>query len=221
MTVRSTIRQHVSGRSVTIHEVDPQPRVVKPTQKITEEPPLIENSAESAEEETQQTQFIFVNALVYDEGLTRLTVWCNGQQAVCWTKINTRYLQCFDQFKTENRPYYMIASVLAAENPANARKDGYPEAAFKRRSSRKPYVITESNRNDQTVTLIIQDIHKLYQVEETRLKTAYAKRLQNTSLRAATPLAPPPPPKPVTIRFWKRDVEQERRNAQERGGRGE
>ena len=73
MTVRSTVRQHLSGRSVTIYEVDPQPRVIKPAVKMAAAAPLNENSPESTEEvEAQPIQFIFVSATVYDEGQTRL-----------------------------------------------------------------------------------------------------------------------------------------------------
>lgn len=165
-------------------------------------------------EEAHPTRLIFVSASVYEAGLTKLAVWCDGREAVCWTRINTRYFECFDQFVTEGRPYYMMATVLAAEHPGNAGKDGCPVAALRS----KTYVVTASDARDKTAVHIIRDIHKLYRAEESRLRGAYGELLGNTALRVAAPLAPPPPPKPVTIHFWKRDVVQDRRDSQTEGG---
>jgi len=69
--------------------------------------------------------------------------------------------------------------------------------------------VTEIEDGDTQLREILQCLHKLYRVEEQNLRLAYEKRKQNGVRQK-----PPEPDKPVTIRFWKREMSKE--NAERR-----
>lgn len=74
-----------------------------------------------------------------------------------------------------------------------------------RRISRRGFVVTEIEQDDAESRQMLRDLHKLYRVEQSKLRVAYEKRKQNGVRQKA-----PDPDKPVTIRFWKRDMSKEK-----------
>lgn len=208
--VKQTTRRKTSGCDVTIQEIEPPKETVASSNitnsvsKSRKRPPQIT----PAKEAPATPKLIVVTATVYGEGKnarSKVTLQCDGKQCIAWSRADFRLMTGFTQFKANGRSYFIISSVTEGKGKPKAEA----EIRFQRKARIKGFTIICLEKDDKHSRRIFRDLHKLYHVEKDRLQHAHELRKHNAALRKGNSLSPPPP-KPVTIRFWKRDVEKEK-----------
>ena len=208
--VKQTFRQKVGNRSVTIQEVEPPAEEPKPERDLLEDRQTDRQVVPSEPEEYISPKFIVVTATVYGKGKdtrSKITLWHDNKKCVAISRADFRLMSGFTQFKANGRPYFILEHIVDADAPGQ--KSTANSLPRHRRIPSGGFVVTEIEKGDTQLRQILRDLHKLYRVEQQNLRSAYEKRKQN-GIRQK----PPEPDKPVTIRFWKRDLSKE--NAERR-----
>jgi len=204
--VKQTFKQRMGNRSVTIQEVEPpvvesEPERAQPQITQTESPI---NPADI--EEHVSPEFIVVTATVYGSGTnthSQITLSHKNKKCVAISRADFRIMTGFTQFKANSRPYFIISHIVDADAPGQ--KSSANPLLTNRRIPATGFVVTEIDKGNPQLRQILRDLHDLYETEEQNLRNAYETRKQNTLVSK-----PPEPDKPVTIRFWKRDMEKEK-----------
>lgn len=208
--VKQTFRQKVGNRSVTIQEVEPPAEEPKPEQNLSQDTQTERQVVPVKPEEYISPKFIVVTATVYGEGAktrSKITLWHDNKKCVAISRADFRIMSGFTQFKANGRPYFILEHIVDANAPEQ--KSTANKFTTNRRIPSGGFAVTEIEDGDTQLREILQDLHKLYRVEEQNLRLAYEKRKQNGVRQK-----PPEPDKPVTIRFWKREMSKE--NAERR-----
>lgn len=209
--VKQVARRKTGGRDVTIQEIEPpkeegtSPNASSPVGKNRAKSP----QTTSAKKAPATPKLIVVTATVYGKGKnarSKVTLQCDGKQCTAWSRADFRLMTGFTQFKANGRPYFIISSVTEGKGKPEIEGKG----RFQRKGRAKDFAVTHLAKDDKHSRRILRDLHKLYHVEKDKLQHAHQLRKQNAALRKASPSSSPPP-KPVTIRFWKRDMEKERK----------
>lgn len=217
--IKSTSRQKIGDRNVTVHEVEP------PVMK-KEEAPSIQRSTRTKpvtgnteSRQAEETKLISLFATVYGKGdkkITRLTLLNQGKVCEAWVNFDGNELGGFSGFKANGREYVLLFGSSDALSKKGdiagvqvAAKNGCPlnHRVFKLR--RANFVVTKIEDGDIQSREILGDVCKLYRKERQRLKLAYEARKRNfaSGKNASEKIKP----KDVTIRFWKRDLEKEKK----------
>lgn len=208
--VKQSFRQKVGSRSVTIQEVEPPAEEPKPEQNLSPDTQTERQVAPAKPEEYVSPKFIVVTATVYGKGKntrSKITLWHDNKKCVAISRADFRIMSGFTQFKANGRPYFVLEHIVDADAPEQ--KNTANQLKTNRRIPSKGFVVTEIEKGDTQLRQILRDLHKLYRVEQQNLRSAYEKRKQNGVRQK-----PSEPDKPVTIRFWKRDLSKE--NAERR-----
>lgn len=209
--VKQTARRKTGDCDVTIQEIEPpketatSPNATSPVSKNRARP----TKTIPAKEAPATPKLIVVTATVYGKGKntrSKVTLQCDGKQCTAWSRADFRLMTGFTQFKANGRSYFIISSVTEGKGKPEIEGKG----RFQRKGRAKDFAVTRLAKDDKHSRRILRDLHKLYHVEQDKLQHAYQLRKQNAALRKANPSSSPPP-KPVTIRFWKRDMEKERK----------
>lgn len=213
--VKRSFKQKVGNRSVTVQEVEP-PAEDPPTKKNLlqdTQPSRRSTPAYSKRLETNiPPKLIVVNATVYGKGKnarSKITLWHDNKKCVALSRVDFRLMSGFTQFRANGRPYFLIENIVDADTSKNKNAAGaFPK---NRRMLARGFIVTDIEEGDTQSRRILRDLHKLYRVEQHKLRAAYQKRKQN-----GAQLKSSEPDKPVTIRFWKRDMSKEKK---ERGAK--
>lgn len=219
--VRNTSVRQVGGRSVTIQEVEP-PILEKATRATTPAP------RQAAPTDTPNTvaqlpmRVIGITATIYGRGnekRTRLTINTQRKTFYAWSNIDFRHMDGLVAFRANGREYFLIMGHDLARDDRGRLKtlrdatlDGCPRKNTLASTSATFALVAEQNSRSPLAREILHDIHTLYRQEKQHLTDAFNHR-QRTAAHPK-PAAPPSPPKPVTIRFWKRDLSKQ--NAESR-----
>ena len=206
--VKQSFQQQVGDRSVTIQEIEPPAKIVKPEERISQGTLTSESiQVVASPKASEPTKLIMFSAVVSGQGRntrSHITLWNGQQQCEAVSSCDFRLMNGFSGFRANNRNYAMLpqivdADALGQKNTANPlpQQNGIPANGF---------VITKIEDGDEQSRQIMSDLHKLYRAEYANLREAYQKRKQNLLKRN-----PPEPEKPVTIRFWKRDMTKEQK----------
>lgn len=208
--VKQTFTQKVGNRNVTIQEVEPPAEESKPEQNLPQDVQTEREVVPVKPEEQVSPKFIVVTATVYGKGAntrSKITLWHDNKKCVAISRADFRIMSGFTQFKANGKPYFMLENIVDANAPGQ--KETANQLKINRRIPSRGFVVTEIEDGDIQLREILRDLHKLYRVEQQNLRNAYEKRKRN-GIRQK----PPEPDKPVTIRFWKRDLSKE--NAERR-----
>lgn len=105
--IRSTHRQRVGNRSVTLHEVEEPPAEKKaPVATNQQAIGLNQKPGNRKVKELAPTKLIMVTATVYGEGdncQSKITIQDGIEKITCWSKINASYLAGCDYWKANIR----------------------------------------------------------------------------------------------------------------------
>jgi len=224
--IKNTEHRIIKGRSITIHEVTPPP-----TPAVKGSPAPVRQSPQYSEEQTRKLvekmismRVVFLSATVYGEGLSQLTklrIWCDDQECEVITTINFVHFTGFGGFRVEDRSYMQVVGAGIAIDSKGRVMQPAPEDLKKanrlaRSGTRNRYTIVKIGADDTTSLQTLDDMVTLYEQKKEHLAAAYETRKANEKIRAARRAAAgPQPPKPITIHFWKRDVEQEQAQARQ------
>jgi hypothetical protein len=227
-TIKWSKVQYKYGRKVTINRIEPPVVVSKPK---------IELSAAQVAQRTEEWKtkikdineyggFVMVSATIYDHKATHVRWWHEGEAFEAWSNVDWNHLGGFIGFEARNKRYEMMlvsgnasSQVLQQQN-----KQGYritvPQIPALPNLEEKgaSYTIIKGDESNEQAMEFIEAIHDLYAAEKPRLIAAFNEREKNHVIwmRKREALRNNPPPKPdLTINFWKRDVEKERREAAE------
>ena len=205
--VKQSMQQRVGNRTIHLQEVEPPAQIVRNQQSA-------QTAVSTPEVSGIPSQLIIVSAIVSgrgDEAISHITLW-NGQK-VCKavSRSDFRLMQGFSAFKANKRSYVWAPQIIDADIPGQ--ESSLNTLSRVHRLPARGYRITEIHEEDKVSRQIIADLHELYRVEEDKLREAYFKRKQNAP--TAINRKSSEPEKPVTIRFWKRDMAKE--NQQEEG----
>lgn len=207
--VKRSFKQKVGNRSVMVQEVEPPAEDPSARKNLSQDtqPDRRSTPARSKKPETNvPPKLIVLNATVYGKGKnarSKITLWNGNQKCVALSRADFRLMSGFTQFKANGRPYFLIENIVDADTSKNKNAVGtFPK---NRRIPMRGFVVTDIEEGDTQSRQMLRDLHKLYRVEQHKLRLAYEKRKQN-GVRKKTP----EPDKPVTIRFWKRDLSKER-----------
>ena len=197
--VKRAFTQKVGKRNVTIQEVEPP----SPEEAMVEKTASPSTQAEPTNIEAHiSPKLIVISATVSGTGedvCSKITLWHEGKKCVAFSRVDFHLMSGFTQFKVNGRPYFLIENITEGE------------LAGKHRIPPSGFVVTDIEEGDTRSRQILADLHELYRVEQKKLREAYEKRKQNAARQKV-----PEPDKPVTIRFWKRDMSKEQ---QERGAK--
>jgi len=161
---------------------------------------------------------VFLSATVYGTGrnqLTRLRVLCGDQECEVITNIDFNHFTGFGGFRVEDREYMQLVGVgNAMDNQGRVMQpspDDLKKSRLLARSGiQNRFSIIKMDAEDTEMRQILDDLAALYDKEKSRLAAAYQTRLVNERRRAMKPATEgSPPPKPLTIHFWKRDLQKE------------
>jgi len=232
--IKNTQHRIIKGRSITLHEVSPPPTPVekKITAQIDQPPQYPEEQVRKLVKEMIAMRVVFLSATVYGEGsnqLTKLRIWCEDQDCEVVTTINFAHFTGFGGFRVAGRQYMQLVGAGRAIDGKGRVMSPAPEDLKKaellaRSGKENRYTIVKMNADDTISRQILDDMVILYEQEKDHLKAAYETRMANDKIRAARRAAEgPQPPEPITIHFWKRDVEKEQEQArqQEEAQKGE
>ena len=203
--VKQTFRQKVGKRSVTIQEVAPPLEKDKLGQKESWDVSMEGEKEPSQPGEYTAPKLIVVTATVYGKGKntrSQITLWHDNRECVAVSRADFRIMSGFTQFKASGRPYFMLENIIDADSTGQKGKVG--QLTTDRRVPSTGFVVTKIEDGDKESRQILRDLHKLYQVEQGNLRSAYEQRKRNGVRQKV-----PEPDKPVTIRFWKRDLSKE------------
>jgi len=210
--VKQTFRQKVGNRSVTIQEVEPPVEEPKPEKCLLENRPTLKHVISIKPEAYVSPKFIVVTATVYGKGKdtrSKITLWHNNKKCIAHSRADFRIMSGFTQFKANGRPYFMLENIIDAD--ASGKKSTANQIISNRKIPSRGFLVTYIDDGDIQLREMMRDLHELYRVEQQNLRSAYKKRKQN-GIRQK----PLEPDKPVTIRFWKRDLLKENK---ERGAK--
>lgn len=227
--VRRTSVRHVNGRSVTIQEVEAPP-FVAPARKTVPTPlaPAEASARRDAPVARPAMRVIGVSAVIYGRGeqkRTRLTVSTLNRDFHAWSNIDFRHMDGLVLFRANGREYFIFTTHLEARDArgriktiGDAVADGCPRGRSLASGNAAFTAADDRESRSPLAGDILHDLHTLYRKEGEHLAKAFHYRRQQEALRK--PTTPPPPPGPVTIRFWKRDMQKERKQRQSQLERG-
>ena len=203
--VKREFKQRMGGRTVTIQEVEPpvigtelgstQPKVTQTEELFI--PAEIEDHIEP--------EFIVVTAIVYGSGnKTRSVVTLShmNKKCVAISRADFRIMSGFFQFKANGRSYNIISHIV--DGDAVGKSGSGNKLKTNQKIPPNGFVVTEIDKGNPQLREIMRDLHDLYRAERKDLRTAYESRKQNSAKAK-----PSEPEKPMTIRFWKRDMKKE------------
>ena len=204
--VKQTFTQKMGKRSVTIQEVEPP--VIEAEPELTEQQDIqLDQFIVPIDPEKHiSPEFIIVTATVYGSGKdtrSEITLIHRNKKCVALSRADFRIMSGFNQFKANGRPYQIISHIVGAD--ASGQQSSANQLSTKRRIPATGFLVTEIDKGNQKLRQIMSDLHKLYQIEQRNLRSAYESRQQNNGRAKSSE-----PDKPMTIRFWKRDMKKEK-----------
>lgn len=128
----------------------------------------------AAENPAEETTFIILASTTYNGQLSRLWWWQNGELCVAWSSIDFKYLSGFTEFRVEGKRYSLL--LMHSNTEIENLPDHPPLPA-------EGYTLDQDN--PENVEDMPSILHKLYAVEEARLKIAYGERVQYFAARKA------------------------------------
>jgi len=165
-----------------------------------------------------------IYAIIYDRKASLLDFTHKGKRYLVWSNLSWDELSGFATFEGRGKRYDMMLLPLNESTVRLRREKKLGSDVTVPVIPRLPnletegpaYMVMEGDEMDEETMEFLEAAHDLYAAEKTRLKAAYQKRLVNRRIQAHkdAALRKNPPPKPdVTIHFWKRDVDKERRES--------
>lgn len=166
-------------------------RVLPPVLVAAEKMPSPEAVTEATtEDEIHESELLFVSAHVYQERLTHLTWWMEGQQHSAWTDINFHNFSGITSFAHKNRAYALIMSVGG--------DDTMPVDAWKPRTPGSFLLAQEDADNPKAVN-VAEAFAALYAQEKDTLIAARLGREESARKAAAVM---PAPLAGIVLTFW-------------------
>lgn len=193
---RSIILQRVAAPNLTDASASSEPANTETLEEL-------QNSAEFQQFSSEKglSEFCMISATVIDRERTLVRWWPEGAEESyeAVSNVDFNYLGGFHEFEGRGQRYVFIMGLgnVSAENI----KQEIP--SLPSLQERGPvYMLTKGDAKKEEMTKVMDVLHDLYEVEEARLKEAFALREQRNREREEWLEANPPVPEDVVIRSW-------------------
>jgi|GEM_PF-2149086 len=128
-----------------------------------------EAAQRAAETNTEEATMLVVASTTFNGQLTRLWWWENGEFFEAWSSIDFNYLGGFTEFQVEGKRYSFLLL------HSNSEVDTLPEHPAMAPTTQSYVLASENPTSGRNVPEIL---HKLYSIEEVRLKESFSLRHQ-------------------------------------------
>ena len=198
------------GRHVCLEEceapVEKPKRVVK---KIDSSQVVYDPSG--GDEDYVPSKMVFISATVYMEGdkpYSHIRLQCEQEKIEVWSSMNFMKMAGVVHYVAHGIEYYNLVG-HGFEHSMSASEAGCPVDRNKLNQEKSRFLVIGDRDEESQALEAMRGLHSIYNKEHEALKAAYKVRVANQEKSNAWHAANPPVPKDITIRFWKREPNQE------------
>lgn len=159
---------------------------------------LTREEQEARQSRNGKPELHMVSAWVVEGKGSFVRWWHAGEEYTAWSNVNFHYLGGFHDFEGRGRHYIKVMSVgyVSAESSLSP-----PELPGVEEQG-PVYAVVKGDIDNEEAFMLMDVLHDIYEIEEIKLKEAYALREERRKEREEYLKANPPLPQDRTLYYW-------------------